>query len=141
MREMKICNSCKQTKTVNQFFKNKDGKNGLRSSCKVCSKKVFKKWWIKNSKKQIARNKEWRAKNREIWLDLQRKNQKKYRERYPEKIKAHNFINNNGLRGSFCKRCGGRECLEAHHPDYFQPGLIETLCRDCHNKETYNYAS
>lgn len=32
-----------------------------------------------------------------------------------------------------CEICGA-EKTEAHHPDYERPGLVQWLCRKCHNQ-------
>ena len=31
-----------------------------------------------------------------------------------------------------CPRCGSKKKIEAHHPDYCQPLLVEWLCQRCH---------
>lgn len=31
-----------------------------------------------------------------------------------------------------CERCGGKDFLELHHPDYSEPLEVETLCYLCH---------
>lgn len=31
-----------------------------------------------------------------------------------------------------CSHCGSRKKIEAHHPDYCQPLIVEWLCQKCH---------
>ena len=34
-----------------------------------------------------------------------------------------------------CQKCGDDGPIEAHHEDYFQPLLIEWLCKRCHSEK------
>jgi hypothetical protein len=44
----KQCSKCKETKSLDQFYKNKDGKYGLRSNCKECSNKINTEYYTNN---------------------------------------------------------------------------------------------
>ena len=55
---MKTCSKCGETKALSEFFKNKDGKDGRRSNCKVCSTEVRDKWRQKNKERVIQNNAE-----------------------------------------------------------------------------------
>lgn len=57
---MKVCRSCKKSKPLSEYYKEKGGKNGLRSACKECRSNDLKKW---NDK--IRNNPELRVKYRE----------------------------------------------------------------------------
>ncbi|RLD64540.1 MAG: hypothetical protein DRJ01_00470 [Bacteroidetes bacterium] len=47
---MKICNNCKKTKETNEFYKQKDSKDGYRNYCKACFIIKQKNYYdIKNS--------------------------------------------------------------------------------------------
>lgn len=65
---------------------------------------------------------------------------RRWLEKNKHKRKAHHAINNRirdgkMLRGSACSDCGASGVeLEAHHPDYNQPLLIQWLCTKCHGK-------
>lgn len=56
---------------------------------------------------------------------------REYRERYPEKVRAHNEARDLSV-GSSCEKCGSTENLLRHHPDYSRPKYVITLCRSCH---------
>ena len=71
---MKICSKCGIEKDLNDFYKRKDTKDGLRSDCKECKDLVSKKYH-ENHKEEI---------------DLYQKN---YKVENEEKIKENNRIN------------------------------------------------
>lgn len=62
---------------------------------------------------------------------------KEYREKYPNKYKAHVKVNNY-LRDSkiikleLCELCGSSENIVGHHDDYLRPLDIRWLCQGCH---------
>ena len=41
MSECKTCTKCKQSKTLAEFYKKKNGKFGVRSRCKTCHKHLY----------------------------------------------------------------------------------------------------
>ena len=45
------CSKCKEMKTTIDFYRDKSGPGGLRSSCKVCANKASKKWLNNNQYK------------------------------------------------------------------------------------------
>ena len=70
-----------------------------------------------------------------------RKATQSYRQRYPEKWKAHNVIKYALIRGDLtrpddCGRCGGNTFrIEASHDDYSKPLDVEWLCAPCHRRK------
>ena len=44
----KICSSCKTSRSIDLFFKNKNRKDGLYPSCKICEKERDR---LRNNKK------------------------------------------------------------------------------------------
>ncbi|MHC4264307.1 MAG: hypothetical protein ACYSUK_00020 [Planctomycetota bacterium] len=54
---MKTCTKCDIAKPLNQFAKNKKGKDGLRSTCKECHNSYYREYHARpgNMKKQVAR--------------------------------------------------------------------------------------
>lgn len=63
---------------------------------------------------------------------------KRYREKYPEKVCARHLINNSVASGkterpNHCTVCF-KECTpEGHHEDYTKPLEVVWLCSQCHN--------
>ena len=86
----KICNKCKDNKTLDKFVKNKISKDGLNYICKDCRKNIYlddrpkaaeqaKKNYIKNKDQIIRYCKEYRNQNKDILL---KKRLKYNKERY-----------------------------------------------------------
>jgi hypothetical protein len=53
------------------------------------------------------------------------------RELEPEKAHAHNVARYIPLAPN-CELCPSTERLQRHHPDYSEPYIVVTLCKDCH---------
>ena len=91
------CRHCKKFLSKDNFFRQKNGKFGLRSICKNCIKLLYE-----DKEKQKNINREFHFKNRERRLRQQKlryhkhreevlKKQKEYREKNKEKIKIKNI--------------------------------------------------
>jgi len=72
---MKTCSKCRITKDLNDFYKTKHSKDGLRSQCKICHMEGSK-LWVKN--------------NRERYNAIVRKSQLKYPE-YRKNWRKNNY--------------------------------------------------
>ncbi|KKL93303.1 hypothetical protein LCGC14_1876020 [marine sediment metagenome] len=64
---------------------------------------------------------------------------KKRRELYPEKAKAHSAVNyaiatGRLVRPLICESCNKRRFVEAHHENYSKPLDVEWLCTKCHSE-------
>lgn len=59
----KTCTSCKETKDLFQFYKNKSFRDGLSFWCKSCSKKATSKWTKINKDKNRLKATRWRNNN------------------------------------------------------------------------------
>lgn len=60
-----------------------------------------------------------------------------YQKRYSkENPKYRRALNASQLipKKSACEKCGSRENLQKHHPDYTKPTQFQTLCKRCHLK-------
>jgi len=114
--EKKVCSKCKEEKEVCKFQKNSHSKDGYRSECSLCSKKLKE---LIPKEKLLEYNKNFREKNRErlnekqkIYyqnnIDKERSRGKKYREKLKKdkpiilaktkeelKLKKQEWIKNN----------------------------------------------
>jgi len=79
----KKCTVCGESKDLKLFFKEKLGKYGRRSKCKVCFSAATKKWARDNPDKVSAYGKKYRRGNRKKYLAYK----VKYRLENKEKIK------------------------------------------------------
>lgn len=66
---MKTCTVCKQEKSLDCFYKQKDGKLGVTSRCKPCVLASNKKWSEKNESKCKQGIRNWQLKNKEKCLE------------------------------------------------------------------------
>lgn len=96
----KVCTKCNKEKSLTEYHKKRDTKDGLMSACKECNcakskkyreenpekiKAQRKKYYQENPEKEKARNKKWRKENPE----KARAKSKKYREENKEKVRAY----------------------------------------------------
>lgn len=79
-KNMKTCTICKIEKESSNFRKDKQKRDGLRSSCKLCEKDKYNK----NKEYHRKRTREYYSKNSEICRDKSRE----WRKNNPEKVKA-----------------------------------------------------
>lgn len=61
----KKCNKCDIHKTIESFYRDKNGKNGRRSICKDCDIAKASKWNSLNKFKHKSHQKRWRENNRQ----------------------------------------------------------------------------
>jgi len=61
----KKCKKCNCIKTINNYHKDKNNKDGHGNICKLCQKQKFNKYYSLNKEKILLRNKQWRMNNSE----------------------------------------------------------------------------
>lgn len=93
----KICSKCDEKKSLKEFFKHPEMANGFLNKCKKCIKDEKHKYylekskdpaWIENERKR-CRDKYYRLGYKNKYHPKKNKiNQERYRNKYPEKIKA-----------------------------------------------------
>jgi len=137
------CNKCKKVKLVSVFSKcryyNSSGGMVVRYyTCKKCTSECSKIYRERNKKRLRENLKRWKRENHDRHLEHGKKSQIKYRNNNQEKVKAHMIARKALLKG-YCEICGdsGKEDsgrLERHHPNYYLPMDIITVCRSCHIK-------
>lgn len=145
---MKKCFKCNIEKPLSEFYKHKAMADGYLGKCKDCTKKD-----ASNSYKILSQDKDYilaeRKRNRERYHRLNYKDKhrgdigakkqimERYKEKYPEKRKAHivfwNALKNGIIKKEPCKKCGNTE-VEAHHEDYSKPLDVIWLCIKHHNE-------
>ena len=64
--ETKICKKCLVYKSLFDFNKNKNSKDGLQDNCKVCIKEYKKQYYIDNKEKILKKSKEYYIENQKI---------------------------------------------------------------------------
>jgi len=86
---MKECTKCKVDKPLNEFSKEKSGKDGLRSNCKSCEKEYNKKYRQANRDKVLESKKKWRQENKEKAKEYRQANKEKTKEYHKEWYQAN----------------------------------------------------
>lgn len=132
----KVCSGCGRDLPLTAFAKNKNGKFGVHSKCKECKNSKQKasynpekqSQYYQENKEQIA---EYRQTNE--WKQLHAEQSRRYRKKYPEKVRAHAAVAQLNLETETCVMCGAMG-IEKHHPDYSQPLDIIWLCKKCHTE-------
>ena len=97
---MKKCAICKIPKTISEFHKRKNSKDGFSYICKECKAKnnkeyreknpeYDKQWQKSNFEKLKIIRKKWRKNNHEKWRKNHREYYRKWREENPEREKKY----------------------------------------------------
>ena len=136
---MKKCFKCNKEKSISEFYKHPQMRDGHLNKCILCAKKD-----VSLRYNNIAKDPEWiikeRARGRDKYRRLYRGNKKerenkernkKYYEKYPEKYAAkvltNNAIKRKRLVKQPCEICGDTN-VHAHHDDYYKPLEVRWLC-------------
>lgn len=163
MPKIKVCCQCGQKKNISNFSKCRSHADGLASICKQCASAYRKKWAELNSEHLRKMKRLDRERKREHYNKLTQKYRKahpnsrrresakrterhgkelaeycrQYRQRYPERYRAHQAVNSALRRGVLirpdaCEQCGSTRSLRAHHDKYDEPLAVRWLCESCH---------
>ena len=73
---MKQCSKCKRAKSVSDFYKNKQTKDGLRSDCKRCCKSLYEKYYQTHKSINAKQRKEYQRIHMVKLVDYDRKYRK-----------------------------------------------------------------
>lgn len=132
MEQRKQCFKCGEVKPLPAFYKHPKMADGHVNKCKECNKRDVKE----NRKKKVDYYREY---------DRDRGNRhkdgyvSKWRERYPNKRRAHDAISYAVSSGKMkkpenCQECGESEFgIHGHHDDYLKPLDVRWLCPSCHS--------
>ena len=136
----KQCFKCGLVKSLSEFYKHDRMADGHVNKCKECNKVDVRS----NRMDKVEQYRDY-DKNRGNCGERIKRNavyNKKYRESFPEKYKAHTAVGN-AVRSGFlikpeiCPSCGeitrSKE-MHGHHKDYSYPLDVDWLCVRCHAK-------
>lgn len=125
---MKKCFKCNEVKSLSEFYRHSEMKDGHLNKCKMCTKKDVRLDRKNSPNARLYDKKRWRESEKR--RERQAKNTKIWREKYPEKYKAHNILNNairdKKIKKMNCEICGDK--AHAHHDDYTKPLDVCWLC-------------
>ena len=127
----KTCFKCNKEKPISEFYKHRQMADGHLNKCKACTKADSTKHRWDNIEKI-------RKYDRERGIRQTTEYFKEYRNKYPNKGKAKNMVNNAIRDGKLfkepCEVCGTTEKIHAHHDDYAKPLNVRWLCPAHHVK-------
>jgi hypothetical protein len=128
-KHTKVCGDCGEEKSSPDFDKRAASKDGLSAKCKKCQK-VYDV-----ARRDNAKRKAQRKQNYEENKGRHTTYTRKWRERNPEKYKAHIILNNAVRDGKIikgvCEECQSSD-VEAHHEDHAKPLEVRWLCPKHH---------
>ena len=145
---MKLCKTCSIEKDSSLFGKRAASVDGLCAKCKDCQRS-YDKSRANNPNRVLARNNYAKTeagiqsskRAKEKWAALNKgkiyKATKLYREKYPNKYRAHGkvayAIKTGDLTAKPCEICGSEPAF-GHHDNYLKALDVRWLCPGCHNK-------
>ena len=128
---MKECFKCNISKPLTDFYKHKQMGDGHLNKCKECAKRDVDEHRKANIEKIRAYD---RARGNRQGYEYT----KQYREKYPNKYKAHRMVNSalnkKQMHRMPCEACGSEENIHAHHDDYLLPLNVRWLCSAHHSQ-------
>ncbi len=83
---MKVCNTCEESKSLDEFYKDKASKDGKMFRCKICNKQSANKWNKNNPERHIENTNKWQSNNSERIKE----NTNKWRSNNPERYRENN---------------------------------------------------
>lgn len=122
MSEMKVCATCREEKSADDFSANPAQRDGRRVSCRACDGARVKRWVKEHPERKYQKERE-------------------HQKRHPEKARARWRLQAAVREGRIakpltCERCLStfeeRRSIQGHHHDYDKPLEVEWLCRKCH---------
>ena len=154
----KTCRTCKQTKSVSEFYKAKRNRDGYANQCKICDLKQYAKYAKTEKGKQARRRAEQQRAKTEKRKMAQTKYNKKYRrtengkaiqaealkryaQKHPERLKAKRAVENAIKAGKLprpdtfqCSYCPKQAEQYHHHKGYAQKHWLDVIpmCFLCH---------
>jgi len=126
----KKCFKCGGVKSLSDFYKHSQMKDGHVNKCKVCNKNDVAIHRVNNI--ESIREYDRKRGNRQTSEYF-----KEHRDKYPKKYKANNMVNNQIRAGNLhskpCEICGEIKSV-GHHDDYDQPLNVRWLCQSHHKQ-------
>lgn len=143
----KRCPHCKQIKSLSEFHKDRNRRDGLGVWCKICHNAAGKARQQTEAGKQAKREYQQSKRGRIIRQEANKRyaktakgkaNSKQQRIKWPNKYHARTIVSNAILLGQLvkpsafpCNYCHN-VATQYHHPDYSQPLAVTPVCVKCH---------
>jgi hypothetical protein len=145
VKNYKTCPTCKQTKAIDEFVKNKSTKTGYASCCKKCHAAKAKAWreanpdeqkrrsrkqYAKSRDREIARRKKRYLENRELEIAMRRQNYAQNADKYRQQSKDWRKNNKDQFDAQWRKARAKRAAVRTEK--YTTAQVLERWGTDCH---------
>lgn len=145
----KFCKNCGKEKSIKEFYRHSNTKDGYFNICKECVIKRAKNYRKENIEKvreydrnrpnkeeRYVKNKEYVKNNRKRVNEAKLNWKKRNKDKVNAYVKVKRAIEKGILKKPIkCELCGEKTELYAHHTDYSQPLKVIFLCDKCHKIE------
>jgi len=143
--EYKKCFKCNTEKSLDDFYKHSQMKDGHVNKCKECNKKDVSENYFKrhdyyieydNSRIDNPQRREYRKNHAKYMRDNFPEKVKEYHKKYDKKKKysttlVHRAVQKDKIKKLPCEVCGDLKS-EGHHENYDKPLQVKWLCRTHH---------
>ena len=147
----KRCSHCKEIKPLSEFYKNRNGKDGLHLQCKTCKKQYMQQYRKtdkgKSAQRRYKQSQKGKVASRRYEQSKKgRDTQKQYRLCHPERQRAKNAVNKAVRTGKLprpdtlqCHYCPEQAKDYHHHKGYAPEHWLDVIpaCRNCHNNTRF----
>lgn len=147
MEGYKLCSMCGEKKPLDAYYRNIDSRDGRTSKCKSCSSIVHAQYKAENREKYLERKRKYNKEHKEERLQYKRDHysgitasmreklnawKRNNREKVLAHKKVYNAIKSGKLVRMPCEICGVTTAVQAHHDDYSRPLDVIWLCQKHH---------
>lgn len=123
------CKKCGETKPIEEFYKDRNNKDGYSYHCKICRSKADKEYRELNKAKLQNRSKVYYKKNRKNIIAKSKKNYRLNKEDHNKKGRLRYYLN----RDHHLRKC--KEYRESHKIEY---SIQNRIYRELHKEECIN---
>ena len=130
MNLTKTCSKCHKVKSLEEFYKHKDGKNGRRPDCKDCFNKQGGKYYREHKEEANKRNRKYYQEHKEEASERSRKKYIENREEIKKRTRKHYQDNKEAIREQERQKKGQQSMYENKScSSYLGVVIAERLCR------------
>lgn len=130
---IKECGKCHETKSVDEFHRNRTKKDGYTDWCKVCDSARKRKWNSENAERRQFVAKHYNETHPESSKKAITKWAKSNPQHYGIRKKLFRAVASGKLvKPDACSECGTVGRVVGHHEDYDKPLNVQWVCSRCH---------
>lgn len=128
---MRNCKKCGELKSLTDFPKNKQSRDGYELSCKACKRLLQKEWEVANQDRCKAARQRWASKHPERDKESKRKHYLQHKDKYYEYSREYAKANPGWKRAMTAKR---RAALLQRTPPWADMAKIKEIYEEAHRR-------